>query len=238
MRAEDAVRIILGRGGEERDEPGGLHIASLALWSVHALRRGRNPSITSWKSPTILLSNSPWSTSVKPPLHQGPLLLCNCILTSCGDIRVLQFNLGGLAWIIQYSGNSYSFSHLFKHSSRNIQPCRVLFKHWHTVYHNTVNISYKYCIDTTIVTHNRVRSGVGKSFCLNHKCECTTISGGHLPWVEATCLASFSCFPAPTHQIQMNGSLSGFSRAWWRADHLNQVWWRREISSTCRAGVP
>lgn len=29
-------------------------------------------------------------------------------------------------------------------------------------------------------------------------------------------------FPATTALIQMNGSLWGFSRAWWRAHHLNQ----------------
>ena len=164
MCAEDAVQIILEKKKKKKDEPGGLHIASLALWSVHALRRGRNPSITSWKSPTILLCNSPWSTSVKPPLHRGPLLLSNCILTSCGDIRILQSILRGLALIIQYSGNSYSFPQLFKHNSWNTQLYRVLFKHWCTVYHGTVNISYKYCIDTIIVTHNRVRNWVGKTF--------------------------------------------------------------------------
>ena len=43
--------------------------------------------------------------------------------------------------------------------------------------------------------------------------------------------ACFWCFPPP-HLIQMNGSLSGHCRAWWRADHLNQVWWRRETSKT------
>ena len=40
--------------------------------------------------------------------------------------------------------------------------------------------------------------------------------------------------PAPTHLIQMNGSLSGFSRAWWWADYLNQVCWSSETSQTWR----
>ena len=41
---------------------------------------------------------------------------------------------------------------------------------------------------------------------------------------RASCPACFRCFPALTHQNQMNnGSLSGFSRARWWADHLNQV---------------
>jgi len=35
--------------------------------------------------------------------------------------------------------------------------------------------------------------------------------------------------------FSMNGSLSDHCRAWWRADHLNQVWWRREASKKSRA---
>lgn len=32
----------------------------------------------------------------------------------------------------------------------------------------------------------------------------------------------------------LSGSLSGLCRAWWRADHLNRVCWRRKTSKTCR----
>ena len=43
----------------------------------------------------------------------------------------------------------------------------------------------------------------------------------------------FPCFPPPPHLSQMTGSLSGRCRAGWRADRLNQVWWRRETWKTC-----
>ena len=43
--------------------------------------------------------------------------------------------------------------------------------------------------------------------------------------------ACFRCFPAPTHLIHMNRSLSGYSRARWRADHLSQVCWSSEAST-------
>ena len=41
------------------------------------------------------------------------------------------------------------------------------------------------------------------------------------------CPACFRCFPSlsPTHLIKMDGSLSGFCRAWRQTDHLNQVCW-------------
>ena len=54
-----------------------------------------------------------------------------------------------------------------------------------------------------------------------------------IPVLMTHCPVCFGCFPPP-HLIQMNGSLSGHCRAWWRADHLNRVWWRRETSKTCR----
>ena len=44
--------------------------------------------------------------------------------------------------------------------------------------------------------------------------------------------------PVPAHMAQMNGLLSGFSRVWWHADHLNQVCWSRETSKICRVEGP
>lgn len=41
------------------------------------------------------------------------------------------------------------------------------------------------------------------------------------------------CVPATTRLIEVNGSLSGLSRAWWRSDYLNQARWSRETSKTC-----
>lgn len=55
--------------------------------------------------------------------------------------------------------------------------------------------------------------------------------------LRAPCPACFRGFPAPTHLIQMNRSLSGLSRARWWGDHLNQVCWCQEMSKTCREGA-
>ena len=58
------------------------------------------------------------------------------------------------------------------------------------------------------------------------------------PVLGTHCPACVRCFPPPTHPIQMNGPLSGHCRAWWQADRVNQVWWRRETSKTYRAVGP
>ena len=71
--------------------------------------------------------------------------------------------------------------------------------------------------------------------------EAADIHQPFLRWVsssQSTQPEGHRCFPAPTHLIQMNESLSGFCRAWWWDDHLNQVCWKRETSKTCRAWMP
>ena len=45
----------------------------------------------------------------------------------------------------------------------------------------------------------------------------------HHSVLRSPCAACFGWFPAPAHLNLMKGSLSGFSRARWQVDHLNQV---------------
>ena len=62
------------------------------------------------------------------------------------------------------------------------------------------------------------------SYCIIACCNVCKLFG-FLLWnilCKSLSRACFTCFPA-AHLMQMSGSLSGFSRAWWQADHLNQV---------------
>lgn len=69
------------------------------------------------------------------------------------------------------------------------------------------------------VNKNRTRTKM-------QRCIICSLAMDQTNWTMTQCCAaqfSTTVFFNPTQLIKTNGSLSGFSRAWWRADHLKHV---------------